>query len=493
MRVAIFPIALAVSITALYSCGGDDSPASPADQPSGGGGGEDSSNTSGGDRPSEGGSDQGSGTGGEGPVTSGGGGGAGGAEEDLTPGSLNVTVGELPAETHAAPIVITGPGGYSETITGSETLEGLTPGVYTIGVPPARRDGPLIDEAYAAVVTDSPAEVVPGEETYVDITYSIEMTLGSRMLWTLNGYDNTALGFEVATIDTTGANSAAPDVTLQLPESEGVSATAIAFDYSGNLWVGYCGASPGQAVVGFAPDKLAESGDSVPDVTIAFPDDDLRFRCVRGMALAPDGALWFAFFDGYVAKFDAGVLKSGEGEPSVVLTGASFSSLTDLSFDSNGSLWVASYGFGGFAQGAILRIDENQLLESNDHLTPGGWTWGDNYAIYAVTGFARSGAATFVVDSELHWLATIAPSWDDEDGVPDAADILTMSAVNWSPAHIALDEAAGAWIAGSGVSRIWHYDAATIALGGEQLPTGSHSGGGAINAPIEVRINPPAE
>lgn len=46
-------------------------------------------------------------------------------------GALNVTVSGLPGGAAAA-IVVTGPGGFSQNLTGSQTLSGLTPGGYTV-------------------------------------------------------------------------------------------------------------------------------------------------------------------------------------------------------------------------------------------------------------------------------------------------------------------------------------------------------------------------
>jgi Metallo-peptidase family M12B Reprolysin-like len=57
--------------------------------------------------------------------------GCGDEPSGLSSGNLRVTVTGLPAAS-AASILVTGPGGYSQAVTGSETLASLAPGTYTV-------------------------------------------------------------------------------------------------------------------------------------------------------------------------------------------------------------------------------------------------------------------------------------------------------------------------------------------------------------------------
>lgn len=68
-------------------------------------------------------------------------------------GSLQVTVNGLPGGVNGN-VLVTGPGGYSTTVTTTATLPNLTPGNYTVTGKPARGPGfssnTLVDTAYAA-------------------------------------------------------------------------------------------------------------------------------------------------------------------------------------------------------------------------------------------------------------------------------------------------------------------------------------------------------
>ncbi|MDB4952362.1 MAG: hypothetical protein JWM27_5011 [Gemmatimonadetes bacterium] len=57
--------------------------------------------------------------------------GGGDGPTSSTKGTLEVAVSGLPAGT-SAPVTVSGPGGFSRTLTASATLDGLTPGTYTV-------------------------------------------------------------------------------------------------------------------------------------------------------------------------------------------------------------------------------------------------------------------------------------------------------------------------------------------------------------------------
>lgn len=85
------------------------------------------------------------------------------------PGNLEVAVSGLPSGAEAN-VTVTGPGGFSQILSSSQTLTGLTPGVYTVIADDAEHDGDI----YIASVTGSPATVTEGDTASVSVDYALE-------------------------------------------------------------------------------------------------------------------------------------------------------------------------------------------------------------------------------------------------------------------------------------------------------------------------------
>lgn len=82
-------------------------------------------------------------------------------------GNLAVSIAGLPAGVDAS-VTVTGPDGYSRSLTGSTTLENLVPGDYTVTAAQASRG----NRRYGAAVTGSPATVTEGGTALASVTYS---------------------------------------------------------------------------------------------------------------------------------------------------------------------------------------------------------------------------------------------------------------------------------------------------------------------------------
>jgi hypothetical protein len=82
-------------------------------------------------------------------------------------GSLAVTITGLPAGVAAA-VGVSGPGGFSETIAVSQTLNGLTPGHYDVSAAPVHEAG----TTHTPTVGGSPATVTPGVVATATVAYA---------------------------------------------------------------------------------------------------------------------------------------------------------------------------------------------------------------------------------------------------------------------------------------------------------------------------------
>lgn len=99
-------------------------------------------------------------------------GGSGAVDNQQPPpeaGTLAVTVSGLP-DGVAAGVSVSGPGGYSRSLTASGTLAELAPGSYTVTAAPATSG----TDSYEATVTGSPAAVTAGATASVTVTYALQ-------------------------------------------------------------------------------------------------------------------------------------------------------------------------------------------------------------------------------------------------------------------------------------------------------------------------------
>ena len=88
-------------------------------------------------------------------------------ECSATTGSLAVTIAGLPGGVNAA-VTVTGPAGYHEELTATETLGGLTPGDYTVSAASVSRGG----TTYSADPENRTAAVEAGATAQVTVTYT---------------------------------------------------------------------------------------------------------------------------------------------------------------------------------------------------------------------------------------------------------------------------------------------------------------------------------
>ncbi len=301
-------------------------------------------------------------------------------------GSLKVTVNGLPGGVNAA-VTVTGPGGYSRTVTATTTLQSLTPGTYAVDVAPTSNGNAIVPNVYDGSATTSSAAVTSNTTVPTTVTYAERP--GSGHLW-IPLYGGTALAEGLSNSSLVSSGTSAPDVVLTGPTHSGegiafdgsgtmwvtdyagyiygyraadlassgtptpavtIDATAfsavpynLAFDGSGDLWVSLYGVSK---VVMYSPSQLATGGAVTPAVVIDSTAGG-SLAGPGGLAFDASGALWVGNYDNStIVEFTAAQL-AASGTPSPVVTlssvSASISSPNDVAFDSNGNLWVSNDG-----------------------------------------------------------------------------------------------------------------------------------------------------
>lgn len=103
-------------------------------------------------------------------------------DDEIPNGTLVVAVTGLPTGA-LANVNVSGPSGFSETITASETFVGLTPGQYTVSASTVTFEG----IEYAASVSGSPATVTDGGTTTATVAYAATSTDPGDLVVTITG------------------------------------------------------------------------------------------------------------------------------------------------------------------------------------------------------------------------------------------------------------------------------------------------------------------
>jgi sugar lactone lactonase YvrE len=193
------------------------------------------------------------------------------------------------------------------------------------------------------------------------------------------------------------------------PSSTGASASPatasfddpidVAFDPSGTTWIGNYASS---TLLGFtAMDLHGNLGQVQPTPSVTLTD----LHGPNQLTFDSDGVLWVASWDddSIRAYTPSALSESGAARASITITGPHIAEPTDLVFDATGALWVANQGTGD-----VVAYDPDQLEETGQPkprvvLRPfpqeveppeaiafdqGGRLWVSDYDLDVVLGFA---------------------------------------------------------------------------------------------------------
>ncbi|HRQ10679.1 MAG TPA: NHL repeat-containing protein [Trueperaceae bacterium] len=228
-------------------------------------------------------------------------------------------------------MVVTGPDGYSQTVTTTTTLK-VPPGTYSIAVSEARGSDSIVPQAFDGSATPTSVTVAANDTATTTVSYALRP--GSGMLWIPQwGGSYQAVGLARSQLLASG--SPTPDVSLMGTTNHG---EGIAFDGEGNMWV--------SDIIGYLyrydAASLASSGTPAPAVTI----DATAYGGLVGLAFDASGNLWTADFwnNRLLGYSPAQLTADGAPTPSVVISanGSSLSRPVAVSFDGQGNLWVAN-------------------------------------------------------------------------------------------------------------------------------------------------------
>jgi sugar lactone lactonase YvrE len=157
-------------------------------------------------------------------------------------------------------------------------------------------------------------------------------------LWVANFTDNTISGYTPAQLASSG--SPRPAVTLVPPGDSLDEPAGLAFDELGSLWVASANTN---TVVAFTPTQLAQSGGPAPAVVFHAKGGSLSGPF--SLAFDASGNLWVGNVNNTIVEFSRTQQGSGGSvAPAATITavGVSLDMPAGLAFDASGDLWVAN-------------------------------------------------------------------------------------------------------------------------------------------------------
>jgi len=251
-------------------------------------------------------------------------------------GDLVVNISGLPGGVNAK-VRVTGPSGFNQNLTASQTFTATAAGTYTVTADKVAQSDPIVRTAYSASVSDSPACVRNGQATTVNVSYT--QIPSSNKLWLDNGNppsgSSPLLGFAALLLGSTATQS--PSVSAGT-----VNLRDLTFDPDGNLW-GIGGTTADPTLVRYPANDLGSSGSKTRDRGINVSG----INCLPGasrLAFDVSGNLWLSVpCANKVVRVSAAQLgASGTLTPAVEITG--LNAPEGLAFDASGNLWIANEG-----------------------------------------------------------------------------------------------------------------------------------------------------
>jgi hypothetical protein len=362
-------------------------------------------------------------------------------------GTLIVNV-NAPTGT-AGNVAVTGPGGYTKTVTVTDTLRGLSAGNYAATAGVALSSDSLVSSKSTGTVTGSPATVSHGQTATISAAYTVRP--GSGMVWLgWTGSVDVATGYTSAQLAAGG--SLTPTDTIGAGGST-IEVTSAAFDTAGNLWVTNY---DGDQVLEFTAAQLA-SGVSTPAATVTLSGDPW------GLGFDASGNLWLAVFSGSVQEFTATQIAGFSGAVSDPTPAVSLNvpEAVGVSFDGNGNMWASDYvgkiykfAPAAFAVGGSGMPSDSIVTSSLDEVTDVAFDASGNMWAGTLEGLMLNYTAAQLASA-----------------TPPTTPNQTISAGSTGYAYnrLAFDNAGNLWTSTYG-SDLAEYSPAQLAAGGSPTP-----------------------
>jgi hypothetical protein len=321
--------------------------------------------------------------------------------------------------------------------------------------------GSIVGEAYFLMSSSFDGCVRDGATTTATLTYAPEP--GSGNLW-MAVSNPVMAGGELAAFsgpDLTASASKDPAI-WKTQNFTGVGGGG-AFDSSGNLWV-----PGGDRVNMYAMSALATAGDAAPPVVLTQPAN----TSANFAAFDSSGNLWVSrgapgTESSIVRYAPSDQAASGTPTPSVAITSDDLMDPSQLAFDADGSLWVASQGNDKVLKFGATHLSTSYAGAADVVLTAdnGSATLPAPYTNPVQLAFDQAGNLWVGYIGDV---VAFTPTQQVASG--NVSKPLALAGVAASEGAFAFDESGGLWLDGPGVGQLQRFPASALATGGMVTP-----------------------
>jgi hypothetical protein len=366
-------------------------------------------------------------------------------------------------------VTVSGPNGYTKTLTATQSLTGLPAGTYTIvGAQVVTPAGIVGSDTSVATVTGSPATVGRSATATVTVAYGAGSGSATTGLWIANALSsptsNEFVKFNVAQLTTSGA----PTPIAGLIGQNDVGVVAVAFDRQGDLWA----VAENGTITEFTAAQLDSTNPTpVRNLTVNGSSN------VSALAFDSTGNLWLAdpepcFFYEYSAATLANHTGSATLTPDISFTPGCNSPVGNpiaIAFDAHWNLWVSDDG------------DEDIYEYPADSLKAG---FSGLNAARVIGGITSAGYVAFDASGNL-W-STTGPFNNGDDTVfvftaSQLADTtsaprpqVSIAVATSSPSEldgVAIDNSGDLWFVDRLANKVYELSASQLGASGSATPT----------------------
>ncbi len=394
-------------------------------------------------------------------------------------GTLSVVItapeaGEVPS------VRVTGPG---EPRVLTHTTSFLTPaGLYDISANFVTSPDPIVGFGFAANVSSSAAQI--SARTPIEVGVDYQRVPGTGHFWVPRATAGVIDGYSSRDLDGGSAGPSVSLSLLMADGGIAKGPEALAFDRAGNLWVaiGDEGATP-SALMMVATQALNDGGSVSPAVTILSTDVNVAdagtiasLDFPTSLAFDSSGNLWVGTCGntGSVSMYSAPSLgHSGPVSPTIFWQGSALRCVTYLQFDPSGNLWVATCPSTA-TSGAVQVFGLSKLGSATlPSATASLFTDGTTFVCPSALGFTPSGNAW--VASLKNPRGLVSLSYEADAGTLQAGTQVTgvndggTQVFAW-PSSLSFDNSGTAWVLDYSQKRLQSFDSAQLSASGEVQP-----------------------
>jgi hypothetical protein len=382
-------------------------------------------------------------------------------------GSLTVNI-TAPAGV-TGNVTVTGPNGYSKSLTATETLTSLPAGAYTVaGAAVFVPDAVVGGDTNTATVAGSPASVGRNKTATVTVTYAAGAPVGA--LWVLNGGSTSMTNELVAFAATQLTASGSPAPILGMIGQQ-VTTTynggAVAFDRQGNLW-----SVDGQngTLTEYTATQL-DTANPTPVLTITMPggtySDALAFDSAGNVWIVnPSPCAFYQYAAATLANHTGAVSLAPDITIATNCNGPS-SNPSSIAFDRNWNMWVGDNG-----NDAIYEYPADSLKSGFSGLYTARMMnlHGVGYIAFDASGDLWFDGASFRSTRDSTYELTAA-QLADTISLPTPNVSIGFSTTSAHLQGIAFDNSGNLWLAdASSNSAVYELSAAQLTAGGAVTP-----------------------